>query len=883
MDDFDAADWEWTEASGMNLTYQGRPPQLPAPPVSPKTAIDPYTYAGSPCNWTSTTQIQSMTNAVTQWPGTGMLYFLWSNRWDNDTLADKNKNPNRQANNIAPAFKRSRPLDWKPNTEYKEEEFVYADGKWWVCVVPKTLSTHTTFSSGDGWSEVAPADAYRPEARIEYTSLAKAMAANVIQARWAVGRHDYTEDGKGYRDAAGYASAGLDAENDILAHANLATAVDTTFTDRATNEDKDHAVTEDIVYLPPSRLADWWADYVPGTDWLAGTLIRDQGNLLPNNFANYGASAYTDSATGITPANTAKTIANGYCELTGANRAVRQKFLLPATSGVTYELRVTGKISVPVAIDPTYNPSGSALKARVRLQVFGLDASGAEVPDSHKETNFTAFNTQHTFTLRQKFAASASGSDVKAWPANATHLRFSVNTNGGFGGTVAANAQVLIESILVTVAGTTPTYWRTLAAHTSPESSGSTFATFAADRATNEEVYKLQKLGIELDHEVSDCRAPADLTSYLAELRAITAEEGYVFKVYTNSLDSFLDLQGTANSRSVATKNGFAESNLDAVLASCDVLTSVVSGANYRGNDAAAVMSAIYNRVAYADGDQDGVPDNYAVEREHFRDPNNGNKPRLGFALEMPDRVVSSAPIQGITKSGDRIKLKSVEGNGAQAKTFLKINGLKGALGTALNNKTFRVYSNSATTLEVQIDALFDEIDTDTDLAVTSALPDITGLSYEGGGYFETYGLTPADYGMVRSEYFQGQDVTHFGLWRRSAVQKQDAPTAPISITEIEVTTDTPRKVIVKTAADTSWTRFFVAGLTHSDLAVLNGTSYVVTPIASQEFELVGYNGDQFASGTYPSAVLGSGQVSNAFEYRVNEKIDALVAIPATP
>lgn len=857
-DSFADTDWATVESGGMNLVYQGSPPSFDSEASS--------LYPGSPCNWVSTGQIATLAAGTTGWTGTGIMYFLWSNRWDNTASGT-----NRRANPISPAIERSQPLDWEADAAYAVGEVVYevygTGTHWWRCVA--ATSGASSFTPGTTWVQIDPGceSVYVPQCRIEYSTLANAIAANVVQTRWLAGRPDHADDGSGYLDALGYNSATLSA---AYTHDDLATDADTIFDTRAALASTGYAVARDIVYLPPQRLTDAWTDYAPGTTWTTGDLVRDQGNLLPNNFTHYTSAEYTDASTGLTPASTTKTIADGCCELTGNNKAVRHKLLLPADSGVTYELCVKGRIAVAVPYDATYNPS--SLKARVRLQAFGLDTGGAETA-THVEANFTSFNTTGTtFTLREKFAVSASGTDTIAWPAGATYLRFSVNTNGGFG-TIATSASVLVESMTVTVAGTTPTYWRcTATSHTSPASSGTSFATFADDRAASSGAFKAQAVGVELDHEVSDLRSPSNLTATLAELHATLAEEGYVFHVYTNTLDDYLD---TIGKTSTATKNGFAEGNLDDVLANCDVLTSVIYGSNQRGNDLLGVMAANYNRMAWVNGTYSGT------SRTHFA------AGKVGFALELPERgAASSRPIRDLTLETDgTIKVHSVAGNGASADGYVSLGGLSGSLGTAFNGHVFRVKSGGT---DFKIDAMVTGVNANTGAVSTTSLPTLS--TYAGGGYFETSGWSVADFAAVRTNYFTGKGVVNYNLWRSGAAQKQAAPDAAIAITGITVTTDTPHQVILKTGTAIAWDRVYVANLTGS-WAILNGASYAVdrgaadecppptSSYSGTEFLLTGYNGDLFTPGDY-TVTSGDGDVTNAMDRNVNAKISALANLP---
>lgn len=1011
-DSFLHTDWQIVENTTnpfghpMKLGYQGAPPP-----------DDSSTYLGSPCN--SASSARSDLVAATTWSGSGISHFLWANR--RNALGA----PNTRSNVVSPMIRRAQPLDWQTNTEYRVGELVYipyASGtNWWHC---DTAHTSGSSFSDTNWTEVQQSCINNgfvvpPQCRLEYSSFANAVASNLVQVRWLAGLPDYTDDGTGYMDAATSNGASLSTVYD---YDYLQANADVIFTDRpidmASGGAIGYAVDTDVVYVTPYRMTDWWTDYAPGTNWVTGQLVRDERNLLPNNFAAYDKSFYTDSATGLTPSDTSKTITDDYCVLSGINQAIRHKYLLPADSGATYELEVTG------IIDAAANEQ----LARIRLQVFGLDSNGDKTA-SHVEANFNNFNhLGRQFTLRQKFSAVGDGSDILAWPAGAIHLRFSVNANSGLtgspsvriasmrvvqkdlqaddfvtfdktyytdsatglnppdtskliedgyckltginkavrhkyllpashgaiyeltisgivdvptetqngklrlqvfglddngnetathvettfndlpapgtpfiysqkfaaignsadikawpagatllrfsantnGGLSGDEASIWLSSARVSVAES-PTYWRALQGHTSGTSSGATFATFAADRMDNPTVFKRQKLGVVLDYEVSDGRPDSGVPSAFSDLYRGLHERGYEFSVYTNNLDDASEDFGVI---STATNNGFSESNLDDVIGTVDSITAVISGKNYYGNDCLGLMAANYNRLRFVNGTYNGT------ERSNFRPG------KIGFTLELPDRGArTSAAITSMSApdANGRITITTTPGNGATKNMYVNINGLNGVLGGHFNGNVYRVYSGGTTFV---IDAMVTSVSPTTGALTLTSLPSFT--SYTGGGVVSTEGLSPDDFEDARNTYFIGADVTHFELWRNTAVQSPAAPPTPVNVTGITVTGS---EVVVDTdgsVADYRGHRVYLDNLP-APFAELNGCSFTVdagqvtscpagsgSGYSGTHFLLVGYNG----SGLSTDTSISSGTASEALSRNVNQKISKLAGLP---
>ncbi|HVE15535.1 MAG TPA: hypothetical protein VNB29_02305 [Chthoniobacterales bacterium] len=922
--------------------------------------------------------------------GTTRAVWVWANR--RNALGQTNYT----CNLIAPSapnslgvpgitLRRTAPLPWQSLSAapfYQAGEVVqdtldsFSPHHSWRCKTTQTSASSVAPHSDANWEDVTTdPTVLTPACRFEYKTFASATASSIVQARWLSGEPAYQWTGSSSISPAGFIDTadayGLDVysfngtptnipPSGRVADLTAAGAADIIFTlrplavDKAAGANVNFAVKggtqasgNDGVYLQVNRLADLWDDYVMapyvntsnkgGSSWQFGQIVRDQQNILPDNFSQYDVTSYTASLGGLKPpaftGTFQTTYQNGHAEkyvelVSGASQTIRHRYPLPADSSSNYLVTVTGFFT---SISTVANTS------RIFIQATGLTSTGtvtttvsSALPALGGSRSFLAGRDEsRQFTLTQLFnqsGATVNGIAALAFPTSSDLLRFGVTVQNG----TAHITSVLVQKIVSGTPLPTPTYWQCIKSGVPPTggysvtapSSGTDFVPFAAVRAASPTgTWQPQKLALQLDYEVSDSRpidpahdsssADGNVIYLFSGIHTTARAHGYDLFVYTNDIDQ---------RNGVSAHNSLTDANLDGVLANVDKLVPVVDEANYRGNSAAALFGAAYNTLRYT---LDGAGNFTSTPRANF------SVDKVGFAVPLSSRYLNSrAPATGVSVkvisgvSYYQIAIDtSVAPSGTVAGGYIDLDGFAPPYDALFNGRTFHVKQGGTSLV---IDQIVDYTDPQyangvlIGYGVDSFLPSLPIPTYVGGGIAGGGGATKADFQFVVDNFIKNSDVNfqikHWDLWRlfasQSAYENQATASslaaATAQITQIRrsaaqdvliVTTDPsapsisgfPAKVDFKGNKIYSVT---LDGITDPDFAALNGCTFEPifsgtdpdgTAYTTHRFGLRGFKGAGFglAAGTSRTLNVGANAI-DASTLDVNRKIGTL-AFGATP
>jgi hypothetical protein len=313
----------------------------------------------------------------------------------------------------------------------------------------------------------------------------------------------------------------------------------------------------------------------------------------------------------------------------------------------------------------------------------------------------------------------------------------------------------------------------------------------------------------------------------VTEAKALCSPVGIKVAIYSNDFSS---------RRTTRTRNGFGESNINAVLGAVDVVAPICDGRNVEGSTLIGNATEAWNQVAYVGG----------LAANGFR--SNFTATKYGGVLEMLDfGGTVGTPLASATFSGNTIVLQAgvtteVDVPPINTGEFVVLSGCA----SPAMRGTFKVSAVNNTTGVVTISHRCTSVDPVTAEPVLAALPPSGSDIDVTGGVMLMGGNRLSDF-FAAVTFWEGKGVNHFECWLNFVSTELLLPGEnPVRIAgmtnakPVVVTTDAPHPFVVGSSAFGRCTITGATGFTQLNDCTLQ---IIATPSATQITLDGGYDG----------------------------------------